>query len=70
MFRGKALQDGDLEIQQNSQPDSKTYFFSMQPRRSELFNRKLIRMVQYLCSEMRQENRKKSGDSNTEALFS
>ena len=37
MFRANsAVQDGDLEIQQNSQPDSKTYFFSMRPRRSEL----------------------------------
>ena len=46
----KIQQDGDLEIQQNSQPDSKTYFFSMRPRRSELFNQKLIRMIKSLSS--------------------
>ena len=63
MFRGK-LQDGDLEIQQSSQPDSKTYFFSMRPRRSELFNRKLLRMIKSLSGNMRQKDKRKLADSN------
>ena len=60
----KVQQDGNLEIQQNSQPDSKTYFFSMRPRRSELFNQKLIRIIKSLSSKLRQKNKKKLADSN------